>query len=843
MKKSLNGDWLFKQSDKQDWLPAVVPGCNFLDLMANGLIKDPFIGLNEQDCDWVGKTDFEYKKTFCLSDAELECDEIRLCAKALDTVCDVRVNGKLAFSENNCFVEHKYDVKSLLKSGENEISVYFHSPVNYVKQMYKQCSTPVNSNGQNGIVHIRKPQCHFGWDWGPVLPLSGITDDIYLEIVSGAIVDLLNVNSDYVDEKGIVSVSVDYTSYADTECEIVLTSPDGSHQSVVGKNAKFVVDNPELWWSYELTDKKEQPLYNVSVRLLVDGKTVDESSKKIGIRHLELNTKRDEYGKNFQFVLNGVPIFAKGANYIPADSFITRFTKDKLDYLLDAVQFSNMNIVRIWGGGYYASDAFYDECDKRGILVWQDFMFACQAYPFFNDDFLANVKREVAYNTARICSHPSLALWCGNNEIEDMHMAWINMPKYIEYTEKFFYNILEPEIRKYDPVTSFTPGSPIGKSHNEGVYADNVGDTHLWGVWHGLKPMDYYRRRMTRFCSEFGFESLPDMNTVRTFAEPKDYDLNSKVFLSHQKCMNGNDKMVYYIAGRFDLPKHFRDYVYLSQVTQLECIADATEHWRRNKGRCNGSMYWQLNDCWGVCSWSGIDYYGNYKALQYGARHFNQPLTVSFENSKDDVKVFVLNDYRQKQDVTLEISLFDFQNGIIDTVRYDVEQLEMRCSFDVPPQWLKSCDKRRNGILAVLYKDGSEVSRRTLLFDKEKNLSLPKAKLNTRIEIKGSDLTLRIKSDSFARLVKAECSATHLPFSDNFFDLLANEEKVITMHLDSTLSPKEVAQSIVVYSLSDIELNKNKLNSFAKRAKVWLSPVNIANAVHHGKVPRDVKLD
>ena len=843
MKKSLNGDWLFKQSDKQQWLPAVVPVCYFLDLMANGLIKDPFIGLNEQDCDWMGKTDFEYKKTFCLSDAELECDEIRLCAKALDTVCDVRVNGKLAFSENNCFVEHKYDVKSLLKSGENEISVYFHSPVNYVKQMYKQCSTPVNSNGQNGIVHIRKPQCHFGWDWGPVLPLSGITDDIYLEFVSGAVVDLLNVNSDYVDNKGFVSVSVDYTSYADTECEISLTSPDGSQQSVVGKNAKFVVDNPELWWSYDLTDKKEQPLYTVSVRLLVDGKTVDELSKKIGIRHLELNTKRDEYGKNFQFVLNGVPIFAKGANYIPADSFITRFTKDKLDYLLDAVQFSNMNIVRIWGGGYYASDAFYDECDKRGILVWQDFMFACQAYPFFNDDFLANVKREVAYNTARICSHPSLALWCGNNEIEDMHMAWVNMPKYIEYTEKFFYNILEPEIRKYDPVTSFTPGSPVGKSHNEGVYADNVGDTHLWGVWHGLKSMDYYRRRMTRFCSEFGFESLPDMNTVRTFAEPKDYDLNSKVFLSHQKCMNGNDKMVYYIAGRFDLPKHFRDYVYLSQVTQLECIADATEHWRRNKGRCNGSMYWQLNDCWGVCSWSGIDYYGNYKALQYGARHFNQPLTVSFENSKDDVKVFVLNDYRQKQDVTLEISLFDFQNGIIDTVRYDVEQLEMRCSFDVPPQWLKSCDKRRNGILAVLYKDGSEVSRRTLLFDKEKNLSLPKAKLNTRIEIKGSDLTLRIKSDSFARLVKAECSATHLPFSDNFFDLLANEEKVITMHLDSTLSPKEVAQSIVVYSLSDIELNKNKLNSFAKRAKVWLSPVNIANAVHHGKVPRDVKLD
>ena len=263
MQKILNGKWLFKQSDKIQWLDASVPGCNFLDLMDNNLIDDPFIGLNEKDVAWVGEKDFEYKKTFNLGEDELNCDEVLLCAKALDTVCDVSVNGRHAFSENNCFIEHRYNVKPLLKTGENEIHIYFHSPVNYVKEKYKNCLTPVNSNGQNGIVHIRKPQCHFGWDWGPVLPLSGITDDIYLEFVKGARLDSLVVNSDYADEKGIVDVNVKYTQFSDTECKITLVSPDGNEQSQIGDNAHFVIDNPELWWTYDLSDKKEQNVSSV----------------------------------------------------------------------------------------------------------------------------------------------------------------------------------------------------------------------------------------------------------------------------------------------------------------------------------------------------------------------------------------------------------------------------------------------------------------------------------------------------------------------------------------------------------------------------------------------------
>lgn len=855
MKKLLNGVWQFKSTEESQWLQATVPGCNFLDLMENNVIEDPFIGLNEKDVEWVGQKDFEYKKTFKITADELNANHIYFVANQLDTICDVYINDALAFSSNNCFVKQSYDIKDMLVAGDNTVRIYFHSPVNYVKEKHKECNTPVNSNGQNGIVHIRKPQCHFGWDWGPVLPLSGITDDIYLEVVNEGKIDYLNVTQNTTVDHSKVTVKVDASIYDECEVEIVLTHPNGEVQTALGTAAIFEINKPDLWWTYDISGKKEQSLYTITANLKAGKKVVDTISKKIGIRTLELNRDMDEYGKNFQFRLNGVPIFAKGANYIPPDSFITRFGKKEMAYLLDAFQFSNMNVLRIWGGGYYGSDALYDECDRRGILVWQDFMFACQAYPFFLDDFLDNVKTEIEYNVKRIAHHPSMALWCGNNEIEDMHGAWLNMPKYISWTEKFFYNILEPEIRKFDTATPYTQGSPIGISHNKGVYADNVGDTHLWGVWHGLKPMKYYRSRPTRFCSEFGFESLPDLNAIRIFAKPEDYDLASPVMKSHQKCMNGNDKMIYYIATRFHLPKHFRDYVYLSQVTQLECISDATEFWRRNKGRCNGSMYWQFNDCWGVCSWSSLDYYGNYKALQYGAKHFDAPLMVTFDDEADrkdnpidnptktPVQLHIINDLLDAKDVECELALFNFENGIVEKKSCFVENLKDKYVIDCPKAWL-DCNKKENALVATLFCDGQEINRKTLLLDKEKHLSFSKAKLSTKIYVKGDKLELHIKTDKFARLVKAEAKDCYLPFSDNFFDLLPNEERVITMSIPagSGFVPKEVAKNITVYSLMDIDFDKSKTKSVYKRVKLYFSPVNLANAAHHGKVPKPEKL-
>ncbi len=848
MIRTLNGDWLFKSCDESDWKGATVPGCNFLDLMKNGDIPDPFISTYEKDVEFVGKKDWEYKKVFEISESDLECDDVLLNCKMLDTICEVYINSRLLFVGDNCFVAYSKSVKSLLNIGENEIRILFKSPVNYVADKYKKCPTPMNSNGQNGIVHIRKPQSHFGWDWGPVLPLSGITKDIELEFVNTAKIDYLGVTQRLENGKAYVSVGADVISYGDFECELSITSPNGDVMTAKGKSAEFVIENPELWWTYELSKSKNQPLYKVTAILKSKGKTVDEQSKKIGIRTIELNRERDMYGRNFQFILNGVPLFIKGSNYIPPDSFITRFDKKKLDYMLDAVQFSNMNMIRVWGGGYYESDEFYDACDERGILVWQDFQFACQAYPFFDDDFLENVKREVEYNVKRLCTHPSLAVWNGNNEIEDMHMAWVYMTKYVDWTEKFFHHILEDEVRKYDKSTPYTPTSPVGEKHNYGVQSDNVGDTHLWAVWHGLKPMNYYRKRMTRFCSEFGFESLPDMKSIDIFAEHKGkYSLDDKVFNAHQKCANGNDKMVYYVASRFNLPKRFKNMIYLSQVTQNECIADATEHWRRNKGRCNGSMYWQLNDCWGVCSWSSIDYYGNYKALQYGARHFNAPLSVSIEDTKDYIKIFALNDLNENKAVKVTYQIFDFTSGVCfeEEKSVLVEKVKNACVFELDVKNLKRLyDLKHTGICVKLFDDNDNlIQKKTVLFDKEKNLSLPKAKLKTKIEIKSDRLDITVKSDAYARLVKVESDKSVLPFSDNFFDILPNESKCVSIKADESMTLRQLAESITVYSLSDIPMNKNKIDILLKKAKVYASPVNISNAIYHGKLTKDVKLD
>ncbi|NLA77497.1 MAG: glycoside hydrolase family 2 protein, partial [Clostridiales bacterium] len=828
-RQSLCGKWEFRQPGKRDWFKATVPGSNYLDLLEIGKIPDPFDGMNESLVKWVGEVDWEYKKLFTVSDADLCAHRILLVCKTLDTICDVLLNGELIGKGENCHTEYRFDIGGKLLPGENELRIVFYSPVNSVSEIHNRESAPMNNNGQYGIVHIRKPQYHFGWDWGPVLPPSGISGDIYIEYESVAVLDDIKITQEHINGTVRICANADIATLADagTECEISLICPDSSVLTQKGDRAEFIVENPELWWTYELSSKDVQPLYTVKAVLTSGGMIVDEIQKKIGLRTIELNRGRDEYGTNFQFILNGVPLFIKGANYIPPDSFVTRYTADKLKRDMDAARYSNMNMLRVWGGGYYESDAFYDACDLYGILVWQDFCFACQAYPFFKEDFLENVKNEVACVVKRLSHHASLALWNGNNEIEDMHLAWLNMKNYIEWTEIFFYTILEPEIRKYDTSTAYIPGSPCGVSHNKGVSSDNVGDTHLWNVWHGLQPMNYYRKRMTRFCSEYGFESLPDMKTIKHFAKPEDYSLSGEVFTAHQKCTSGNNKMIFYISSRFRLPERFEDYVYLSQVTQKECISDATEHWRRNKGRCNGSMYWQFNDCWPVCSWAGMDYYGNYKALQYCARDFNAPVSVSLEDTKDYVKIFAINDLNQNLELEIEYEIFDFSKGKLEEARksIDVRALENVEVFSLDVRSLKAkYNPKTTGICAKLCRDNQVLMQKTVLFDMEKRLSLPRATPVLDVKIEGDTLRIDVVSDKFARLVRIDSSLSSLPFSENFFDLLPGQKKTVTQKLDSKFSPEELAKSISVFSCSDIVPTKNRTDEHLVRFKLFSSP-------------------
>lgn len=840
MKISLNGEWRFRQLDSDNWLDAKVPGCNFLDLMDNKIIPDPFYGDNEKQVQWVNEKDWEYSKSFELTEEMLSADSLMLHFDMLDTICDVFVNSKKVVSAINCHISYDLSIREYAVSGENNLRIVFYSPAQYVKKARRKVHAPINFNGMNGIVHIRKPQCHFGWDWGPVLPLCGITGDVWLEIISKAKSKDLKISQKHLEGKVLLRAGAEISNFTgeDISCEITLCHPDGKQVTSAGSTAEFLIENPELWWTYELSGKEKQPLYTVTATLKSGDSEIYSYRKKTGLRTLVLDTSADKYGSNFRFILNGVPLFIKGANYIPPDSFITRFTEKRLDDLLDCVRFSNLNMIRIWGGGYYGTDRLYDECDDRGILIWQDFCFACQAYPFFIDSFLGNVMNEVEFNVKRLSSHPSLALWNGNNEIEEMSLAWFWMKKYVRWTEKFFYHILPDEIRKYDTDTPYSPGSPSGSGFGKNIESDNSGDTHIWGVWHGLKPMTYYRSRATRFCSEFGFECLPEIKTISRFADKNEYNLKSDTMISHQKCKSGNDKILYYLVSRFHLPIEFEHLIYLSQLAQQECIRDATEFWRRSKGRCNGSMYWQLNDCWPCVSWSGYDYYGGYKSLQYASRQFSAPLALSFDDSGETIRLFVLNDLNKALDFEVRHEIFDFYSGKIESgsEKLTTKPLENQevLSFTVK-ELSEKCDLKRTGIYAELICNNEVVNRKTLLFDAERNLNLPKAQIKLVTEQTENSLAIHLESDTFARAVNLESSVSYVPFSDNYFDLRPKEKRIIIIKKDPCFTLDELAESISVKSLSDITAGYTDSEEKIIKNKVFLSLWNIANCITHGQ--------
>lgn len=855
---SLNGAWNFREAGKGEWKAAEVPGCNYLDLLRLKEIPDPFVGTNEKDVYWVAKTDWEYQKEFDVSAELLSCDRIYLQCKTLDTICDVYLNDTCIGHGENAHLQYQFEVKSLLKESCNVLRVLFYSPVKYVekKQAVEKC--PRNNNGQDGIPHIRKPQCHFGWDWGPVLPPSGISGDISLVGYTTAHITDICILQKHSENQVDLSLSVTAESFSDVHalaCRFTVLSPDGTvlHDFVSSINekdsasARMHIQNPQLWWTRDLSDSDTQPLYTVQAELLSENTVVDAATKKIGLRTIELNCERDQYGTNFQFKINGVPLFAKGANWIPPDSFVNRYTDERMEYDLDAMKFANMNLLRVWGGGYYESDALYEKCDRDGILIWQDFCFACQPYPFFDNSLLQNVQKEVEYNVKRLRHHACLAIWNGNNEIESMSIAWRNRFKYVEWTEKFFYHILPDWLKTLDTQTPYIPGSPCGIEHLKGFDRDNVGDTHLWAVWHGLQPLTYYRKRMTRFCSEFGFESLPDLKTIETYAKPQDYALTSEVFNAHQKCNSGNMKMAYYITSRFRLPKKFEDYIYLSQICQEECVRDATEHWRRNRGRCNGSIWWQLNDCWPVCSWASMDYYGNYKALQYTARHFNAPVTVSLEDTKEDVKVYCINDTRTAvQNSRVEYRLIDFNGKQLLSGNFGLQTLnalESRCIGTLTMTELRKFGSLKSAVLVVEMKQEETVlSRRTLLFEAEKNLHLPKTNVQMTVRIENAQAVLSITSDKYTRFLQIYSKSNTNPFSDNYFDLLPGETKIVTQQVEASVTEQDIYSDISFFSAGDVAPKGSGFTDFLTKMRVLLQPINLGSYLYDHKIPTDLKL-
>lgn len=834
MKILLCDNWKSYEKNTNDVMQVNIPTCNYLDLLENKKIEDPYLKDNEEKTFYLQDKDWVYERDFSLNEKQLKSHSIKLVFEQLDTIATVYLNGEKIYFADNCHIKHIIDIKGIVKENNN-LKIEFTSPVNYVKEKQNAIACPANANGLDGIVHIRKPQCHFGWDWGPNLPISGITKEVYLDFDDYAKLKDFNVISAINKDNATITIIPDIEIFKEKEfdVEVKITTPSkieytSTKKYIEGLVFDITVDDVHLWWPNGMSDNKLQPLYDVEVSISL---SQDKIKKQVGLRDLTLNQEQDEYGTNFQFIVNGKKVFAKGANWIPLDSLITRADKKVIEEYVKIAYESNFNMIRVWGGGYYESDYFYELCDKYGILVWQDFCFACQAYPLFIEELKQNTFKEVEYNVKRLRHHASLALWCGNNEIEVMSIAWIMKKKFIDITEEYFYKQLPQKLREFDYITPYIPGTPIGSSYNKEVSSDNVGDTHLWAVWHGLQDLKYYRKRPTRFCSEFGFESLPDIKAIETFADRKDYDLHSKVFNVHQKCASGNDKMQYYIASRFRLPKNFIDYVYLSQICQSESIKDATEYWHRNMGRCNGSLYWQYNDCWPVCSWAGMDYYRNYKALQYEAKDFFAPLSVSIEDSKESMSVYVINDTIYKKSVKLINRIVDFDGN--EVLKEEMDLSIDETSSNKIKEYSNNLKNKKNLVfIASLYEDGKLINEKTCLYDLEKKINLPKSHISVDISVEEDEVIYKIKSDKYVRKLMLHQKAINAPFEDNFMDLIANEE-IIVKQKRQNKSLQEIKEGFSMFNLSQVEIKQPKFLDSLIRLKVLLQPVNFGSYIYY----------
>ncbi len=807
---NLNGQWNMTRVATGEQYNVNVPSDNYTQLLELGVIPDPYYKDNEKKVEWVGREDWTYERTFSLTENDLNNRKILLVCKALDTICEVYVNDTFVGKGENAHLKYEFDVKPFAKVGENTLKIKFFAPVPLAEKLQDEKPLPKNFNGTDGIAYIRKPHCHFGWDWGPHIPLSGITDDISVICFDNRLED---VEIKQIHENGKVTVKINPIVDGEGEVTAKIICPDGTELPI--ENNEILIENPELWWTKELSQKEKQPLYTVVATL--NDTTI---TKKIGLRTIRLDRSKDQYGSNFCFYLNDTPIFAKGANWIIADSLMGRTTNETYDYYINSALEANFNMLRIWGGAYYAPDYFYEQCDEKGLLLWQDFMFACLMYPFYEDDFRENVLKEIEYNVNRIKSHPSLALWGGNNEIETMFSYMPENMKIVQWYKKFFYETLKDFVTKLDPDTPYIETSPIGESFRKGVTGDNHGDTHMWTVWHGQKPLNYYRSRPTRFCSEFGLESLPSMDAVRQFAEEKDYHITSDIFNSHQKCKNGNRKMLYYLLEKYYEPERFEDLIYMTNLIQKECIADATEHWRRNRGRCNGSLFWQYNDCWQAPSWASVDFTGKWKALQYASRHFFEPVCVSIEETKKDYKIYAINDLREEKNVKISITLSTVDGEVISSNEFNktLRPLSSECVFG---ENIKG-NKKEIFLSVKMFENDKLISERTKIFVPDRDLKLKPNTIKKSVSYENGELTIKLISPVFCRSVMVDILDFSTPFSDNYFDLLPNEEKMITVKADKEYE-------VTVKSLADIPVKDSRFKTFAYRAKFFVEPENLAN--------------
>ena len=799
--QSLTGAWQFRQAGTEEWWPATVPGGAHTDLLALGRIPDPFVGDNEHRVQWVAEADWEYRYQFAVTPELLRQAHIWLICDGLDTLATVSLNGRELGRAENMFRQYRWDVKPLLKAGENDLRIVFDSPVRFAAVQQAIRTMPSVSQAIQGGPYLRKAPCQFGWDWGPQLPPIGVWKDIRLEGYEGAHIAEVHLSQQHARDQVTVEALVTVQSWDETPRSAVmrLVAPDGqvfeTRAAVTpGNDSKLqvIIPSPQIWWP---NGYGAQPLYRVSVELHQADILLEQREYRLGLRTIELRQEPDEWGRSFTFVVNGLPIFAKGSNWIPADSFPTRITAEHLEALIRSAAETHHNMLRVWGGGFYEDERFYDLCDRYGILVWQEFIFSCSVYPLDDPGFLENVRAEVVENIRRLRHRASLALWCGNNEMEWGWVDWNwDKPELQDLKaayDRFFHHTLPEWCAAEDPDHAYWPSSPSSGVPFEDPNGQRQGDAHYWDVWHGRKPFTAYRSQYPRFMSEFGFQALPPLETIRTYAAEPDWNMTSYIMEQHQKNASGNALMVGQMLDTFRLPNDFESLVYLSMVLQAEGIRYGVEHWRRHAlaqhtRRVSGTLYWQLNDCWPVASWSSLDYFGRWKALHYAARRFYAPLLLSIEDAPPCQSIFLSSDLLEEWQGSAHWALTTLDDKMLASGEKaaHVAPLGVMAVETLDFSRFLDDDTRRELVfVAELWQGDRRLATQTAFFVPTKHLSLVDPQIHANVTLKEGLLAIELSARSLARLVECSLTGADVIFSDNYFDLPAQKAISVTAPL------------------------------------------------------------
>lgn len=805
---TLNGTWQLSAGHRSlESVDMQIPGTVLSGLLAAGKIKDPFYRTNEDATRALFWKDYVFTRTFDVDEELLAQQHIVLVCEGLYTLAEISINGTFLAKTDNMHRTWKFQAKKLLHPGKNEIQIVFRSVLRFIEDYPYEAHKKINyipCGSMKGNQLLRKAHSMFGWDWGPQTIDAGIFRDIYLQGYSHARIEDIRIHQQHAKNVS-VQTSITLSESVPGQKLCVELSEDGADKPLQTKLCKtnadgvaavdFVIENPKLWWP---NDYGDQPLYIVRTTLLdEDGTSLESITRRIGLRTLTISQEKDEWGNEFAFCVNGVKIFTRGGNYIPDDCLYTRITEKKLDYILESCRRAHFNCVRVWGGGYYPSDAFYDLCDEKGLIVWQDLMYACNVYDV-TDAFAENCRQETYDNVRRLRHHASLGLWCGNNEIESAWDHWGDFQKETPYLRadyiRLFEEVLPKAVQEADGETFYWHSSPSSGGCFDNPDDANRGDTHYWDVWHGQKPFTDYRKYFFRFCSEFGFQSFPCAKTVNSFTLEDDRNIFSRVMESHQKNDAANGKMLYYLSENLRYPKDLTHLLYASQVLQGMAIKYGVDHWRRNRGRCMGTLYWQINDDWPAPSWSSIDYFGRWKALHYMAQKFYAPHAVSMTLEDHRCHVYFSNESFETTEYSLTLSIRDLSGNVLET--YETKGNSPAFSaIETAVVDICSWEDQKDDVFleAVIHTKDQKVLKDVETLVPYKYLNLKNPVISTEAEETNDAFILHISSDCFAPFVALDFDDADVIFSDNFFhltdktvqDIIVKKEDILQGHFEN----------------------------------------------------------